>query len=153
MITIGFSVEAAAYLMKIAPDNCIYLSQSVTIQLPFQLLDRLMILKSRSRPTSSKLSMVEFDSMVAFTYSSRALLSIADTDFYEVHRAVKTAYQTAAEVIRCKDKGKGKDQCGDQRGSQTAAVAGANARRNTLLQFIVVEGEVFQSPTLILHQI
>lgn len=124
MITVGFSVEAAAYLMKIAPDNCIYLSQSVTIQLPFHLLDRLSILKSRLKRSE------EFDNMVAFTYSSRALLSLADTDFYEVHRAVKTAYQEGIRSCRDKDRGK-------EGGSQTVA---ANARRNALLQFIVVEG-------------
>ncbi len=122
MITVGFSVEAAAYLMKIAPDNCIYLSQSFTIQLPFHLLDRLTVLKSRLKRSE------EFDSMVAFMYSSRALLSLADTDFYEVHRVVKTAYQEGIRICREKEGG-----------SQTV---GANARRNALLQFIVVEGGI-----------
>jgi hypothetical protein len=122
MITVGFSVEAAAYLMKIAPDNCIYLSQSVTIQLPFHLLDRLTVLKSRLKRSE------EFDSMVAFMYSSRALLSLADTDFYEVHRVVKTAYQEGIRICREKE-------------GRSQTVGGVtNARRNALLQFIVVEG-------------
>lgn len=133
MITVGFNVEAAAYLMKIAPDNCIYLSQSVTIQLPFQLLDRLTILKSRSKRSE------EFDNMVAFMYSSSALLSLADTDFYEVHRAVKAAYQVAVEGIRSYTD---KDRSGDKGGGSQTVRIRANAHRNVLLQFIVVEGEM-----------
>jgi len=112
----GFNVEAAAYLMKIAPDNCIYLSQSASIRLPFQLLDRLMILKPRVKLNK------DFDNMVSFMYNSRVLLSIADTDFYEIHEEVKKAYQAAVKVMKNKDQTQGRSsQC------------------NTL-QFIVVEG-------------
>jgi len=116
MTVTGFNVEAAAYLMKIAPDNCIYLSQSASIRLPFQLLDRLMILKPRVKLNK------DFDNMVSFMYNSRVLLSIADTDFYEIHEEVKKAYQAAVKVMKNKDQTQGRSsQC------------------NTL-QFIVVEG-------------
>ena len=93
---VGFNVEAAAYLMKIAPDNCIYLSQSATVHLPFHLLDRLTPLKARTNLSK------EFDNMVAFVYNSRALLSIADTDFYEVHADVKIAYEIAVRNMKSK---------------------------------------------------
>ena len=117
--------------MKIAPDNCIYLSQSATVHLPFQLLDRLTLLKSRMNQSK------EFDNMIAFVYNSRVLLSIADTDFYEVHIEVKRAYEVAVKNMKSKATPATSQISKDQ--TITSTVTLDSSYHNTL-QFIIIEG-------------
>jgi len=126
---VGFNVEAAAYLMKIAPDNCIYLNQSASIHLPFHLLDRLTPLKARMNLSK------EFDNMIAFVYNSRALLSIADTDFYEVHSDVKIAYEIAVRNMKSKVPS---SQTNNEHTFKSISTLD-NSYSNSL-QFIIVEG-------------
>ena len=117
--------------MKIAPDNCIYLSQSATVHLPFQLLDRLTLLKSRMNLTK------EYDNMVAFVYNSRALLSIANTDFYEIHIEVKRAYEVAVKNVKSKSTPATSQISKDQ--TITSLSSHDSSYHNTL-QFIIIEG-------------